>query len=66
VNCTSTTPARPTYGVLIACPKTFDLVPTRMKAARLDELPARSVLADCPSCGGNHPWTAADAVLALA
>lgn len=52
------------HSVLIACPQTFDLVPTGFEADSVDELEAENMLFDCPSCHGDHPWTPAEAVLA--
>lgn len=49
--------------VLIACPETFDLVPTGVQTARRDDVQS-SRLIGCPSCGGEHDWTPDDAVLA--
>ena len=51
------------HTVLIACPETYDLVPTGMVAASVAELEAENLLGGCASCGGDHPWTPDDAVL---
>lgn len=50
--------------VLIACPHTLDLVPTGFHAETLDDLEDENLLFDCPACGGDHPWTRGEAVLA--
>lgn len=51
------------HPVLIECPQTRGLVPTGFTADHLDELEAENMLFDCPACGGDHPWTPADAVI---
>lgn len=52
------------HSVLIACPRTLELVPTGFEAEGEDDLQAENILYDCPSCSGDHPWTPADAILA--
>jgi hypothetical protein len=58
------TPALDTKVVLIACPTTYDLVPTGVHVADLAELNGEYVLAACVSCGGDHRWRPLEAVLA--
>jgi hypothetical protein len=50
--------------VLIACPVTYDLVPTGVHVADLAELNGQNLLAACVSCGGEHRWRPLEAVLA--
>ena len=50
--------------VLTVCPVSGNLVPTGVDADSLDEIAPENVLLDCPDCGGDHVWTAVDAVLA--
>lgn len=50
--------------VLIACPDTLDLVLAGLVAESIDELDGVYTLTDCASCGGDHVWTPAEAVLA--
>lgn len=57
-------PAPNTKAVLIACPDTFDLVPTGVHVADLADLGAEYTLAACASCGAEHRWQPFAAVLA--
>ena len=60
----SAEPALNTKAVLIACPDTFDLVPTGVHVADLAELSGEYTLAVCASCGAAHRWRPFAAVLA--
>ena len=50
--------------VLIECPASGEIVTTGVMVNSLDELPAMNRLVNCPSCGGAHDWTPAEATLA--
>lgn len=53
--------------ILVMCPFTEDLVPTRQHADSAEELEAlqgQFMLLACPECGRDHACTSADAVLA--
>ena len=52
------------HAVLIACPIDDTLVATGTEAVDLAELPAESILEQCPSCGMAHPWRDFEAVIA--
>jgi hypothetical protein len=49
-------PALNPKAVLIACPDTFDLVPTGVHVADFAELSGEYTLAACASCGAQHRW----------
>jgi hypothetical protein len=57
-------PALNTKAVLIACPDTFDLVPTGVHVADVADLRGEYTLALCASCGAEHRWQPFAAVLA--
>ena len=51
--------------VQIVCPTTNTLIPTLVEADSLDDVePTNNLRANCPSCGQEHEWNVADAVLA--
>ena len=52
--------------VLIACPATSDLVPTRLTVPSLEELEGELLLIACSDCGRDHEWTPPEAVFAAA
>jgi hypothetical protein len=51
--------------VLIHCPKTGAEIPTG-REQEIDEFERANLqgeVADCPACGGTHPWNSSDAHL---
>ena len=51
--------------VMITCSLTDQLVPTHTQADSLEDIePTDNIRMNCPSCGQDHEWTVADAVLA--
>jgi hypothetical protein len=52
--------------VLIVCPFSDELVPTRLEAATLDELDQDNLLDGCSDCGQAHKWTREEALLSAA
>ena len=51
------------HPVLISCPRTFDLAPTGVEVANVQDVDEHNVLVDCPACGNDHEWGPDDAVL---
>ena len=49
--------------VLIECPVTLDLTLAGFEADDRDDLEPTNLLIDCQSCGQDHEWTPADAVI---
>ena len=50
--------------VKIVCPTTDTLISTQVEADSLDDVePTKNVRMNCPTCGNDHEWTVADAVL---
>jgi hypothetical protein len=52
--------------VLIACPETDELVPTGVRVNGRKDLEPVNHLIACPSCGNDHEWIPAEAVVTTA